>query len=110
MIEQSIDRPEDAEQKYTHSLAPGGDKYEQFKHLLKAHRNDTFNRIDKAPGSKHWFLRYMEPMSGNAVKYTDFLQRKRLQTLFSVDDSVEKVGKPLFDQSLCFCSDYRTDR
>lgn len=83
--------PEDAEQKYTDSLAPGGDKYDKFKHLLKAHRNDTFNRIDKAPGSKHWFLRYMETMSDNAIKYTDFLQRKRLQTLFSVDDSVEKI-------------------
>ena len=42
-----FDRPEDAEEKYTNSLAPDGDKYDQFKHLLHAHHNETFNHIDK---------------------------------------------------------------
>ena len=95
-----LDRPEDAEPKYTNSLAPNGDKYDKFKHLLSAHHNETYNMIDKTLGSKHWFLRYMEKMSPNAIKYTDFLQRKRLQTLFSVDDSVEKVKESSWEKKL----------
>ena len=62
------------------------------KHLLQAHReNKVYNYVDKSLGSKHWFLRSLEPMDENAKDFTDFLQRKRLQTLFAVDDSIQKV-------------------
>ena len=31
-------------------------------------------------------------MDQNAQDFTDFLQKKRLQTLFAVDDSIQKVS------------------
>ncbi|EDV29395.1 uncharacterized protein TRIADDRAFT_18386 [Trichoplax adhaerens] len=44
---------------------------------------------------KHWIVRIAPPMSSVKMNFTDLLYRKRLQTLLSVDDAVEKLYRSI---------------
>ncbi|XP_006812342.2 extracellular sulfatase Sulf-1-like [Saccoglossus kowalevskii] len=73
--------------------APHGpeDAAPQYQHMFSGvmtHRTPTWNI---APNhDKHWIFQYTTKMEPQQIAFTDILQQKRLQTLLSVDDAVEK--------------------
>lgn len=74
--------PEDAAPQYQHMFVNNTD-----------HRTGSWN---KAPNmDKQWLLQQMQPMTPQFKIFTDLLQRRRLQTLQSVDDLIEKVHREL---------------
>ncbi|XP_065651389.1 extracellular sulfatase Sulf-2 isoform X3 [Hydra vulgaris] len=64
---------------------------------VKAPRHPNYNYTSS---DKHWIIRQTPPLDETTALFTDILYRKRLQTLLSVDDAIEKVYNMLFQEGL----------
>ncbi|KAK6960439.1 Extracellular sulfatase Sulf-2 [Biomphalaria glabrata] len=74
--------PEDSAPQYQHMFANNTD-----------HRTPSWNHAPNP--DKQWLLQYVYPMTPQLKLFTDLLQRRRLQTLQSVDDLVENIVEEL---------------
>eukprot|EP00058_Branchiostoma_floridae_P003590 XP_002589078.1 hypothetical protein BRAFLDRAFT_120897 [Branchiostoma floridae] len=81
--------------------APHGpeDGAPQYSHMFANNTDHRIQGYNMAPNmDKHWILRWTQPLDNTQLAFTDMLQQKRLQTLQSVDDAVEKVYNMLIEQ------------
>lgn len=80
-----------------------------WSYILVTFRDPHFNYTSK---DKHWIIRQTPPLNNLTEKFVDQLHRKRLQTLLSVDDAIERLyimllkTRQLYNTYIVFSSDH----
>mmetsp|Transcript_40563 Transcript_40563/g.97973 ORF Transcript_40563/g.97973 Transcript_40563/m.97973 type:complete len:487 (-) Transcript_40563:161-1621(-) len=62
---------------------------------FKAPRTESYNASSEFQEQKHWLLRQLQPISNSTAAEVDVYYQRRLETLKSVDDHIDKIMSKL---------------